>query len=139
VLSGATSAELLSFLAYDPPPRGGPGVRVATCDVTGDAVPDIVTAPGGGPVLIRVFDGATGVPLPGTLGGFTVPPLAGRGPGATVGCADVSGDGVPDILVGLPAGPGGESQILSFSGVDGAPLGQTTAIPGLAGEVFLAP
>jgi hypothetical protein len=48
-----------SFLAYDPGFRGG--VRVATGDVTGDGVADIVTAPGpGGGPDVRVFDGATG-------------------------------------------------------------------------------
>jgi hypothetical protein len=139
VLSGASGAELLTFLAYDTPARASSGVRVAACDLTGDGVPDIVTAPGGGPVLVRAFDGTTGAPLPGALGGFTVPALTGRGPGATVTCADVSGDGVPDILVGLPAGPGGESQVLTFSGVDGSALGQVTALPGVGGEVFLAP
>jgi hypothetical protein len=139
VISGATGAELLTFLAYDTLGRGGPGVRVAACDLTGDGVPDIVTTPGGGPILVRTFDGTTGVPLPGALGGFPVTPLGSRGPGATVACADVSGDGVPDILVGLPAGPGEESQILSFSGVDGSALGQAAAFPGVGGEVFLAP
>ena len=85
------------------------------------------------------FDGTTGLPLPGTRGGFTVPAPASRSPGATVGCADLSGDGVPDILVGLPAGPGGGSQVLSFNGADGSPLGQVPAFPGLGGEVFVAP
>lgn len=47
-----------SFLAYDQSFRGG--VRVAVAEVTGDSVPDIITAPGpgGGPV-IRIFDGNT--------------------------------------------------------------------------------
>ena len=55
----ATSGALqYEFSAYDQAFRGG--VRVASADVTGDQVPDIITAPGpgGGPV-IRVFDGAS--------------------------------------------------------------------------------
>ena len=45
------------------------GVHVVIGDVTGDGVPDLVTAPGGGP-YIRVFDGATGTSLDIPLGNF---------------------------------------------------------------------
>jgi hypothetical protein len=136
VLSGATGAELRSFLAYDPAFRGG--VRVAVCDVTGDGVPDVVTAPGAGPPLIRVFDGVTSEPLAGARGGFTAFAPSARGVGASVACADVSGDGVPDLLVGHGDGDGG--QVLSFSGVDAAPLGAAVAIPGFRGaEVSVGP
>src|SRR5262249_10827794 len=48
-----------SFRAYDQTFRGG--VRVATADITGDGIPDVVTAPGpGGGPHVKVFDGATG-------------------------------------------------------------------------------
>jgi hypothetical protein len=127
VLAGAGLTERLSFLAYDPPFRGG--VQVAVCDLTADGVPDIVTAPGAGPPLIRVFDGTSGLPLALPLGGFLAFPEGPRALGATVGCADVSGDGVPDILVG--AGPGGGGHVKIFSGVD--------ALPGFAGGVSVGP
>lgn len=59
VFDFATSSERFRFLAYDPSWAGG--VRVATGDVTGDGVPDIVTAPGpGGGPHVKVFDGVTG-------------------------------------------------------------------------------
>jgi hypothetical protein len=46
------------FFAYDPNFRGG--VRVALADLTGDGIPEIVTAPGPGmPPFVRVFDGRT--------------------------------------------------------------------------------
>src|SRR5687768_17314916 len=54
-----TGIERFSFLAYAEAFRGG--VRIAAGDVSGDGIPDIITAagPGGGP-QVRVFDGATG-------------------------------------------------------------------------------
>lgn len=59
VLDGRTGALLLGFDAY---PAGFTGaVRVATADVTGDGVPDLITVPGGGMAggaLLKVFDGA---------------------------------------------------------------------------------
>jgi photosystem II stability/assembly factor-like uncharacterized protein len=59
VFDALTGEVLNDFAAYDPAFRGG--VRVATGDVNGDGVRDIITAPGrsGGP-HIRVFDGRTG-------------------------------------------------------------------------------
>src|SRR5207244_7834125 len=48
-----------SFFAYAS--NFGGGVRVATGDVTGDGIEDVITAPGaGGGPHVKVFDGATG-------------------------------------------------------------------------------
>jgi len=136
VLSGADGHELLSLYAYDPGFTGG--VRVATCDVTGDGVPDIVTAAGaGGGPHIRVFDGRTGLQIPGPVGSFFAydPGLLN---GAFVSCADVDGDGVPDIITG--AGPGGGPHVRVFSGVDGHELiGLFAYAPSFTGGVFVAP
>jgi hypothetical protein len=56
VFTGANGRLLSEFFAYDQQFLGG--VRVACRDVTGDGIPDIITAPGpGGPPLIRAFDG----------------------------------------------------------------------------------
>jgi hypothetical protein len=61
------SAGNLLFPAIQP--YGGSflgGVRVAVGDVTGDEVPDIITAPGKGRrVVVKVFDGTTGAEVPG--------------------------------------------------------------------------
>ena len=43
------------------------------------------------------------------------------------------------LLVGLPAGAGAESRVLSFDGRDGAPLGAAVPFPAFRGEVFVAP
>jgi hypothetical protein len=135
VLSGVDGTEVLSFLAYDPAVRGG--VRVAACDLTGDGVPDVVTAPGG-PGPVRVFDGITGQPLAGALGSFTPVPTGARSVGVTLACVDISGDGVADIVVGVPGAPGVAARVLTFSGVDASPLG-TAPAAGFQGAISVAP
>ncbi len=95
------------------------GVRVATGDVTGDGVPDIIVGagPGGGP-RVAIFDEATGTEL---LSFYAFAPTFGGG--VTVAVADVDGFGInilpgvgsrdiDDIIVG--AGPGGGPQVEMF-------------------------
>jgi len=134
VLSGANGQELLSFFAYAPTFTGG--VRVAVCDLNGDGVPDIVTAPGpGGGPHIRAFNGATGAQLPGAIGSFFAydPGFTG---GVFVGCDDVNGDGVPDVITGA----GGDPHVRAFSGVNGAQLiGFFSFGPTFLGGVAVAP
>jgi hypothetical protein len=93
---------------------------VARGDVNGDGVPDIIVAagPGGGP-HVRVFDGATGQQLPGSIGSFFAyaPTFSG---GVSVAAADVDGDGKADIITG--AGSGGGPHVRVFSGADGHEL-----------------
>jgi uncharacterized protein GlcG (DUF336 family) len=118
VLNTSDGSQRFSFFAFDPAFRGG--VRVAAGDVTGDGVPDIVAAagPGGGP-HVRVFDGATGAPLPGAIGSFFAydPSFTG---GVFVAAGDVTGDGRADVITG--AGSGGASHVRVFDGATGAPL-----------------
>ena len=63
VIDPDTGADrIIPFFAYEPRFRGG--VRVYGADVTGDGVPEILTAPGPGrPGQVRVFT-ETGTPLP---------------------------------------------------------------------------
>ena len=91
-------------------------MSVATADLTGDAVPDLVTGPGpGGAPNVRVIDGKTGQTVPGPLGSFYAydPSFTG---GVRVAVADVNGDGTPDIITG--AGPGGGPHVKVFNGKD---------------------
>jgi hypothetical protein len=97
----------------------------------------VVTAPGG-PGPVRVFDGTTGQPLAGALGSFTPVPAGSRSVGVTLACVDLSGDGVADVVVGVPGGPGVNAEVLTFSGVDASPLG-TVPVPGLHGAISVAP
>lgn len=81
-----------NFNAYDA--RATMGINVAACDVTGDGVVDIITAPkrGGGP-HIRVFD-SYGKRIQSEF-------FAGDSSltaGTTITCADVTGDGQTDII-----------------------------------------
>ena len=94
------------FFAYDPSFTGG--VRVATADVNGDGIEDIIVAPGPGMTGdIRVFSGLDSHLLreiPNVFDGFTG--------GVFVAGGDVNGDGLADIIVGADAGGGPRVRVL---------------------------
>jgi len=114
VFSGATGTEIRSFFAY--PVEFTGGVRVATGDVNGDGLADIITGagPGAGP-HVKVFDGRTGAELKS----FFAYPVGFTG-GVYVAAGDVNGDGVADIITG--AGPGGGPHVRVFDGDSQAEL-----------------
>ena len=117
VFARPTGTELFRLLPYQAGFKGG--VRVAVADVNGDDTPDIVTAPGRGTPLVRVFDGKTGSPLSGAVGSFLAydPSFGG---GVFVAAGDVNGDGPADVVTG--AGAGGGPQVKVFDGTTGAAL-----------------
>ncbi len=110
----ALNGLVRTFLAYDPAFRGG--VRVATADVTGDGVLDVITGagPGGGP-HVKVFDGASGA----LVREWMAYDLAFTG-GVFVAAADLTGDGRADVITG--AGAGGGPHVRVFDGATGAVL-----------------
>jgi hypothetical protein len=128
ILDATTGAEIMSFFAYDPSFTGG--VRVATADVNGDGVPDVITSAGqGGGPHVKVFDGAA------LLAGEVVelqsffaydPTFAG---GVYVAAADSAQSGPPG-----PPGPAGPQGATGAAGPPG-PAGATGPIgpPGPAG------
>ncbi|HEX4607212.1 MAG TPA: GDSL-type esterase/lipase family protein, partial [Urbifossiella sp.] len=98
------------FLAFDTSFTGG--VRVATADVTGDGIPDVIVGAGlGGAPVVRVFSGADGT----LVASFFAFESTARG-GVNVAAADLDGDGVADIVVG--AGDGGGPAVAVYHGGD---------------------
>ncbi|MFT3880109.1 MAG: Ig-like domain-containing protein [Gemmatales bacterium] len=111
VLAGETGATLFTIQPYGASFTGA--IRVATGDLNGDGVPDIIAAPGplagtvgNGAVLgIRVFNGATGAPLSGSTvlntWGTGVKPFGSTYTGGMqVAVGDVNNDGKLDIVAG---------------------------------------
>ena len=107
----ADGSERFSFLAYAPAFVGG--ARVATGDVTGDGVDDIIT--GAGPLgssHVKVFDGNTGAEV---LSIFAFDEFARFG--VFVAAADLDGDGRAELIAG--AGQGGAPHVKVFDGNTG--------------------
>lgn len=114
VYSAQTRAVVANFFAYDP--RFNGGVRVATGDVSGDGIPDIITAPGpGGGPDIHVYDGKNGNMIRQF---FAYDPRFAGGQFVTAG--DVNGDSFADIIIG--ADQSGGPNVIVFSGKDGSVL-----------------
>jgi len=106
-LSGRSAVELADFAAF--PSFAGP-VAVAVGDLSGDGVAELITSAGpGGEPQVRVWNF---VDTKATeLAGFFAYDPAFSG-GVSVAVADVTGDGVPDLITG--AGPGGGPHVRAW-------------------------
>src|SRR5581483_1933016 len=103
-----------NFFAYDTRFLGG--VNVATGDLNGDGVDEVIVGAGsGGGPHVRVFNGDG---TPQGVGFFAYDPrFAG---GVSVATGDLNGDGVSEVITG--AGAGGGPHVRTFAG-NGTPLG----------------
>ncbi|MBN9522998.1 hypothetical protein J0H58_31545, partial [bacterium] len=100
-------------LTVEPFPGTPGGVRVATADLTGDGVPDLVAGTGPGTTTrVKVYDGATGAVL------LELTPFeAGFTGGVYVEATDLDGDGRAELIVTPDQGGGPRVQI--FDGATG--------------------
>jgi hypothetical protein len=132
VFSGTDGAELHSFDAFASTFLGG--VRVATGDVNGDGLDDIVTGAGpGGGSAVKVFDGSTLV----AIYDFFVDEIGAFSGGLFVACGDIDNDDNDDIITGL--GDGALSQVQVFSGATLGSLADFFAFsPSFTGGVRVA-
>ncbi len=125
-------AQVFTLNPYEATYTGG--VNVATGDLNGDGVEDIVTGAlsGGGPRVV-VFDGATGA----VLRSFFAFEAFERG-GVFVAVGDADGDGDNDIITG--AGVGGGPRVRAFDFADLATVQSYFAFPddGFRGGVTVA-
>jgi glucose/arabinose dehydrogenase len=104
------TGETTTVQVFEPEFKGG--VRVATGDVNGDGIPDIVAAAGsGGGPRVRVFDGRT----LDEMANFFAFEESFTG-GVFVAAADVNGDGTDDLVLSPDIGGGG--RVLVLSGAD---------------------
>jgi VCBS repeat protein len=117
VFSGSDGSQLADFQAFDPAFKGG--VTVAAADFDQDGMAEIVTAVAKGVPEVRVYDGTGN--LSGAVGDNDFPVSFGVTKftqGATVALGDVTGDGVPDFLLG--AGKGAIPAVAIYDGATGA-------------------
>ncbi|HET6201944.1 MAG TPA: FG-GAP-like repeat-containing protein [Planctomycetota bacterium] len=129
VVSGTNGAALFTIAGTAPSQEFGRGVA-GVGDSNSDGNADfVIGAPGtnvaGSPFAgqATVYSGATGGVLFALNGTPTLPALSFYEFGAsTAGPGDLNGDGVPDILVGSPAGFSNTGRANAFSGASGGML-----------------
>ena len=121
VFDGRTGAEIRSFFAFAPAFSGG--VFVASGDIDGDGLSDIIvgTGPGGAP-HVKVFSGATNAEL---LSFFAF--AAGFTGGVRVASGDLDGDGRAELLTS--PGPGALPEVRVFHGITTNEIAKFLAYP----------
>ena len=108
------------FTAFEDTYLGG--VRLASADIDGDGVVDVLAATGGGRTgEVLIFNGVTGAPISGPLSHF-FPYSATYAGGIFIAAGDINGDGRIDVVTATDAGVGVGPHVKAFSGIDGSLL-----------------
>src|SRR5262249_24421481 len=97
------------------------GISVATGDVNGDGVADIIVRSGNTSSRVKGYDGQTGAILYNFLAYPWAPDV-----GITVAVGDIDGDGKADIITGSA---NYSSHVLVFSGANGSMIRSFLAYP----------
>jgi uncharacterized repeat protein (TIGR01451 family) len=128
-------SHIASFYPYDP--RFAGGVRVASCDIDADGRDEIITGagPGGGP-HIRVVKLFPGDRITEFLSFYAdAPDYSG---GVYVACGDVTGDGVPEVIVGAGLGAAPELRVWEVGAFSFTEIARMRLDTGMASEVRVA-
>jgi uncharacterized delta-60 repeat protein len=108
------TGELVLDTELTPFPGFTGAVRVATADLTGDGVDDLIFASGPGRADLRILDGATGTDL--LTDTFFTPYESTFTGGLFVAAADLDGDGVAEIVVSPDTGGSARVQVFALAG-----------------------
>jgi hypothetical protein len=129
VFDGVTGAEIRRFDAY---PYASPGgTYVASGDVNGDGLADVITGRDGAPPEVKAFDGRTGA----VIADFLAYPQTTYG-GVRVAAGDIDGDGFAEIIT-APA-PGVAPEVRIYAGTGEFRTSFMAYSPFFVGGVFVA-
>jgi hypothetical protein len=120
VFNGRSGEEMHSFSPF--PATFSGGVRVATGDIDGDQVVDIIAGGGPGSGYVKVFSGKGGEEIR-ELAPFGTPYSGG----IFVAAGDINGDGLADVVTGVDAGAGPHVKV--FNSRTGAEINSFDAFP----------
>jgi hypothetical protein len=113
IYNSKTGALIREFSSFEDSFTGG--VNVATGDVTGDGIDDVIVGAGtGGNGRVRIFDGASTSATPTALLDFRPFGTTYRGT-VFVAAGDVNGDGLAEVIASSGTGSPAEVRVLEVS------------------------
>ncbi len=134
VFNGSGAELTTPFYAFDRAFRGG--VRLATCDIDGNGVDELVVAQGPGGGRVRVLSLVGGIQTEMAAFDAFEPAFTG---GVNVSCADTNGDGHADVVVGPEGGRAPDVRIYTIAAGTATLAAQFQAYePGFTGGVRVA-